>query len=181
MAPIRTFCGSTVGVPHPGVQVVFTGSVQGNEFKSPLALPDLARRLDDAALRGRVPIVLFVNAPPLGAGTGTGRFDGLNPARNFPGGDPTALCRTGWRGWSGAVPKMPMRWSIDIPVGSNRAFCPSSASITPGWGSGRNLPPSCATDKANSLPDLWRLSANRGVLSSEAVAHRIVVTGCGIG
>jgi predicted deacylase len=59
--------------------------VHGNEFPGPLALADLAQRLDPAELAGTVVLVPVANPLAFNAGTRVSPEDGVNLNRVFPG------------------------------------------------------------------------------------------------
>ncbi|CAN5629160.1 N(2)-acetyl-L-2,4-diaminobutanoate deacetylase DoeB [soil metagenome] len=68
-----------------GPCALLTGGNHGDEYEGPLALFDLARRLDPAAVSGTVIIVPALNYPALRAGTRTSPIDRGNLNRSFPG------------------------------------------------------------------------------------------------
>ncbi len=68
-----------------GPTALLTGANHGDEYEGVIALLDLARRLDPAAVRGRVIIVPAMNYPAFRAGTRTSPIDRGNLNRSFPG------------------------------------------------------------------------------------------------
>ncbi len=68
-----------------GPTALLTGGNHGDEYEGPLALFDLARSLDPAAVRGAVIIVPALNFPAFRAGTRTSPIDRGNLNRAFPG------------------------------------------------------------------------------------------------
>ncbi len=79
MIPIAVIRGG------PGPTALLTGGNHGDEYEGPLALFDLARSLDPAAVAGRVIIVPALNYPAFRAGTRTSPIDRGNLNRSFPG------------------------------------------------------------------------------------------------
>lgn len=69
----------------PGPVALLTGGNHGDEYEGPIALLDLARTLDPAAVRGAVIIVPMLNHPAVRAGTRTSPIDRGNLNRSFPG------------------------------------------------------------------------------------------------
>lgn len=68
-----------------GPTALLTGGNHGDEYEGPIALFDLARRLQAAELTGRVIIIPMMNQPAFGAGTRTSPIDRGNMNRAFPG------------------------------------------------------------------------------------------------
>ena len=68
-----------------GPRLVAIAGVHGNEFPGPLALADLAQRLDPAELAGTVVLVPIANPLAFNAGTRSSPEDGVNLNRVFPG------------------------------------------------------------------------------------------------
>lgn len=68
-----------------GPTALLTGGNHGDEYEGPLALYDLARRLDPAEVSGAVIIVPAMNYPAFLAGTRTSPIDRGNMNRSFPG------------------------------------------------------------------------------------------------
>jgi len=68
-----------------GPTAVLTGANHGDEYEGPVALLELARSLDPAAIAGRVIIVPMMNYPAFRAATRTSPVDGGNLNRAFPG------------------------------------------------------------------------------------------------
>ena len=83
MIPIAVIRGG------PGPTALLIGGNHGDEYEGPLALFDLARTLDPAAVAGAVIIVPALNYPAFRAGTRTSPIDRGNLNRSFPG-SPTA-------------------------------------------------------------------------------------------
>lgn len=165
----------------PGPHVVFTGGVHGDEFEGPLALTDLARRLQGLPLHGQVTILPFVNTPALWAGTRTGPLDGVNLARIFPGQPDGSishrLAQAIWQVVSQADAL------VDCHAGGvEMCFAPVAGFYDAG-GAVTTQAAARSRDMANAtgLPFLWHLPATPGVLSHEAAAAGIAVTGCEIG
>jgi N-alpha-acetyl-L-2,4-diaminobutyrate deacetylase len=69
----------------PGPTALLVGGNHGDEYEGPLALFELARTLDPAAVSGAVVIVPALNTPAFRAGTRTSPIDGGNLNRSFPG------------------------------------------------------------------------------------------------
>jgi N-alpha-acetyl-L-2,4-diaminobutyrate deacetylase len=84
-------CWGTIGVPivvvknGAGPTVLLTGGVHGDEYEGPIALHDLARELDPAAVQGRVIIIPALHFPAVQAGTRLSPIDGRDINRSFPG------------------------------------------------------------------------------------------------
>jgi len=68
-----------------GPTALMTGGNHGDEYEGPVALFDLARRLDPARVTGRVIMVPAMNYPAFRAGRRTSPVDGGNMNRVFPG------------------------------------------------------------------------------------------------
>nr|WP_208394229.1 N(2)-acetyl-L-2,4-diaminobutanoate deacetylase DoeB [Pseudochelatococcus lubricantis] len=68
-----------------GPTALLTGGNHGDEYEGPIALFELARELDPAAVRGRVIILPAMNYPAFRAGTRTSPIDRGNLNRSFPG------------------------------------------------------------------------------------------------
>ncbi|HWA45703.1 MAG TPA: N(2)-acetyl-L-2,4-diaminobutanoate deacetylase DoeB [Hypericibacter adhaerens] len=68
-----------------GPTALLTGANHGDEYEGPLALFDLARKLDPLQVSGRVIIVPAMNYPAFRAGTRTSPIDKGNMNRSFPG------------------------------------------------------------------------------------------------
>ncbi len=68
-----------------GPTAILTGANHGDEYEGPVALFDLARRLDPAEVTGRVIMVPAMNYPAFRAGRRTSPIDGGNMNRVFPG------------------------------------------------------------------------------------------------
>lgn len=68
-----------------GPTALLTGANHGDEYEGPLALYELARTLDPAAVAGTVIIVPAMNYPAFRAGTRTSPIDRGNMNRSFPG------------------------------------------------------------------------------------------------
>lgn len=68
-----------------GPTALLTGGNHGDEYEGPLALFELARTLDPAAVSGTVIIVPAMNYPAFRAGTRTSPIDKGNMNRSFPG------------------------------------------------------------------------------------------------
>jgi N-alpha-acetyl-L-2,4-diaminobutyrate deacetylase len=68
-----------------GATALLTGANHGDEYEGPVALFELARTLDPAAISGRVIIVPAMNYPAFRAGTRTSPIDRGNLNRSFPG------------------------------------------------------------------------------------------------
>src|SRR5436190_22204934 len=69
---------------RPGLHLLITGGVHGDEFEPMVALRRLSRTLDPAQLRGRVTLVPVVNEPAFRLGQRVAE-DGLDLARTCPG------------------------------------------------------------------------------------------------
>lgn len=68
-----------------GPTALLTGANHGDEYEGPLALFDLARRLDPKDIAGTIIIVPAMNYPAFRAGTRTSPIDKGNMNRSFPG------------------------------------------------------------------------------------------------
>ncbi|MGF1620760.1 MAG: N(2)-acetyl-L-2,4-diaminobutanoate deacetylase DoeB [Rhodomicrobiaceae bacterium] len=68
-----------------GPTVLLTGGSHGDEYEGPIALMNLIRSLDIAAISGRVIIIPALNYPAVKAGTRLSPIDGRNMNRTFPG------------------------------------------------------------------------------------------------
>ncbi|WEX75399.1 N(2)-acetyl-L-2,4-diaminobutanoate deacetylase DoeB [Sinorhizobium numidicum] len=68
-----------------GPTALLTGGNHGDEYEGPIALFDLARKLDPAEVRGRVIILPAMNYPAFLAQTRTSPIDKGNMNRSFPG------------------------------------------------------------------------------------------------
>ena len=68
-----------------GPTALLTGANHGDEYEGPIALMDLARRIDSRAISGRVIMVPMMNQPAFAAGKRTSPIDGGNLNRLFPG------------------------------------------------------------------------------------------------
>ncbi len=69
----------------PGPTALLTGANHGDEYEGPVALQDLALRLNAAEIHGRVIIVPAFNYPAFRAGTRNSPIDNGNLNRVFPG------------------------------------------------------------------------------------------------
>ena len=68
-----------------GPTLLITGGNHGDEYEGPLAILDLARRLEGMTLDGRVILLPFMNYPAVKAARRTSPIDGRNMNRIFPG------------------------------------------------------------------------------------------------
>jgi N2-acetyl-L-2,4-diaminobutanoate deacetylase len=68
-----------------GPTLLVTGGNHGDEYEGPLAILDLARRLESMTLDGRVILLPFMNYPAVKAARRTSPIDGRNTNRIFPG------------------------------------------------------------------------------------------------
>ena len=68
-----------------GPTVLLTGGVHGNEYEGPVAVSNLARALDPAAVQGRVIMMPALNVPAVLADTRLTPVDGRDLNRCFPG------------------------------------------------------------------------------------------------
>jgi N-alpha-acetyl-L-2,4-diaminobutyrate deacetylase len=68
-----------------GPTALLTGASHGDEYEGPVALVDLARTLDPAAVSGRAIILPYLNFPAFLAGRRLSPIDGANMNRIFPG------------------------------------------------------------------------------------------------
>ena len=75
----------TVAKNGAGPTVLLTGGNHGDEYEGPVALFDLAARIADMPISGRVVIVPGMNYPAFRAGTRTSPIDSGNLNRVFPG------------------------------------------------------------------------------------------------
>lgn len=75
----------TVARNGRGPTALLTGANHGDEYEGPVALMDLAYRIDPAKLSGRVIIVPAMNYPAFRAATRTSPIDRGNMNRSFPG------------------------------------------------------------------------------------------------
>jgi N-alpha-acetyl-L-2,4-diaminobutyrate deacetylase len=79
MIPIAVLRGA------PGPTALLIGGNHGDEYEGPIALFDLARTLDPAALTGAVLILPALNTPAFRAAARTSPIDRGNMNRSFPG------------------------------------------------------------------------------------------------
>ncbi len=75
----------TVVQGGPGPTALLTGGNHGDEYEGPIALHDMACRLDPAVVSGRVILLPSMNHPAFLAGRRTSPLDGGNLNRLFPG------------------------------------------------------------------------------------------------
>jgi len=75
----------TVAKNGDGPTALLTGANHGDEYEGPLALVELAAKIDAHDLTGRVIIIPFMNMPAFTAGTRTSPIDSGNMNRVFPG------------------------------------------------------------------------------------------------
>ncbi len=75
----------TVARGGDGPTLLVTGGNHGDEYEGPLAILDLANRLESMSLRGRVILLPFLNHPAVKAAKRTSPVDGRNMNRIFPG------------------------------------------------------------------------------------------------
>jgi N-alpha-acetyl-L-2,4-diaminobutyrate deacetylase len=75
----------TVAKGGLGLTLLVTGGNHGDEYEGPLAILDLANRLDAMPLDGRVILLPFLNYPAVKAARRTSPVDGRNMNRIFPG------------------------------------------------------------------------------------------------
>ena len=75
----------TVAKNGIGPTMLFTGANHGDEYEGPVALFDLAHRIDASEISGRIIIVPGMNYPAFQAGKRTSPIDGGNMNRVFPG------------------------------------------------------------------------------------------------
>jgi N-alpha-acetyl-L-2,4-diaminobutyrate deacetylase len=75
----------TVARNGPGPTALLTGGNHGDEYEGPVALFDLAQRLETAQIAGRIIIVPAMNYPAFRAATRTSPIDRGNMNRSFPG------------------------------------------------------------------------------------------------
>lgn len=75
----------TVVASGSGPTALFTGASHGDEYEGPVALMDLALKLEPEQISGRVIIVPAFNTPAFLAGTRTSPIDRGNLNRSFPG------------------------------------------------------------------------------------------------
>ena len=68
-----------------GPTALFTGGNHGDEYEGPIALMEMAATLQPEAVRGRVILVPYMNAPAVRAARRTSPLDGGNLNRIFPG------------------------------------------------------------------------------------------------
>lgn len=75
----------TVAGNGAGPTAILTGANHGDEYEGPVALLDLAARIDINEVRGRIIIVPMMNYPAFQAARRTSPIDGGNLNRSFPG------------------------------------------------------------------------------------------------
>ena len=75
----------TVAKNGDGPCALLTGANHGEEYEGPIALNDLANRIQQSDIKGRVIIVPAFNYPAYLAGTRVSPIDSLNMNRVFPG------------------------------------------------------------------------------------------------
>ncbi|AZO80175.1 MULTISPECIES: succinylglutamate desuccinylase/aspartoacylase family protein [unclassified Bosea (in: a-proteobacteria)] len=68
-----------------GPTILFTGGVHGDEYEGPIAISRLARRLDPAAIQGRVIMIPALNIPAVMNDTRLSPVDNRDMNRCFPG------------------------------------------------------------------------------------------------
>ena len=68
-----------------GPTVIVEGGNHGDEWEGPIAIGELARDLDPAAVQGRLILLPAINVHAAMAGQRTSPVDGLNYNRTFPG------------------------------------------------------------------------------------------------
>lgn len=68
-----------------GPTLLVTGGNHGDEYEGPIAILDLARRLEGMTIKGRVILLPFMNYPAVKAARRTSPIDGRNMNRIFPG------------------------------------------------------------------------------------------------
>lgn len=68
-----------------GPTMLMTGGNHGDEYEGPLAILELARRLESMPINGRVILLPFMNYPAVKAARRTSPVDGRNMNRIFPG------------------------------------------------------------------------------------------------
>ncbi len=68
-----------------GPTALLTGANHGDEYEGPVALMNLASRLDTLSIQGRVIVVPMMNYPAFRAARRTSPIDGGNMNRSFPG------------------------------------------------------------------------------------------------
>ncbi len=75
----------SVGQGGDGPTLLVVGGNHGDEYEGPLAILDLANRLTQLPLHGRVILLPFLNYPAVKAARRTSPVDGRNMNRSFPG------------------------------------------------------------------------------------------------
>lgn len=83
-SPLR-LTALTVTGRQAGPLVVVLAGVHGDEYEGMLAIPEIYRRLEPAAMRGTMIAVPACNVPAFQTATRSSPIDGLNMARVFPG------------------------------------------------------------------------------------------------
>src|SRR3954449_5741151 len=68
-----------------GPTVIIEGGNHGDEYEGPIAISELIRDLDPAAIQGRLILLPAINVNAAMAGARTSPVDGLNFNRTFPG------------------------------------------------------------------------------------------------
>lgn len=68
-----------------GPTVILEGGNHGDEYEGPIALGEMIRELDPAAVSGRLIFVPAINQPAVAAGRRTSPIDEVNMNRSFPG------------------------------------------------------------------------------------------------
>jgi len=81
----------TVAKNGAGPGAILTGANHGDEYEGPIALHDLANKIDIDKLRGRVIIIPMMNYPAFQAATRVSPIDQLNMNRVFPGQSPGTI------------------------------------------------------------------------------------------
>jgi predicted deacylase len=77
--------GLSVTGCEPGPMVVVLAGVHGDEYEGMLAIPEIYRQLEPAAMKGTMIAVPACNVPAFQTATRSSPIDGLNMARVFPG------------------------------------------------------------------------------------------------
>ena len=134
-----------------GPTALLTGANHGDEYEGPLALFDLARRLDPQDVSGTVIIVPAMNYPAFRSSTRTSPIDKGNMNRSFPGRPDGTVTQKIADYFSGNCCLAPISFSISIQAERH-------------WISFPGAPPmSCPTRRRKPQPlPRWKLLPRRG-------------------
>ena len=179
--PVSTLAdGSIVRLPvlvaagrRPEPRLVITAGIHGDEYEGPRAITELLGTLDPSTLEGTVVAVPVANPPAFAAGTRTSPIDGLNLARIFPG-DPDGTIS---QRLAHTLVERVVRGAdllVDLHSGGVRYHF---ARLSGYYLAPDASPLAHSAAIAMSLPYLWAIPANPGVLSYTAAGMGIPAVG----